>query len=189
MKKVKIRSSRLRNHLKPILDEWIKIIDGYSNNVKDDALYWHNEMASVSSLAGAIWRQKDHLAIEEYVTEKRTKRKGKKWNGRGDLYFRCGRTDYIAEAKQKEVSISSTASKTIDHIKEALDNALDDVEAAHPAGGETPLGVVFVVPYIPLSGKNQKASLINQFIDEISDRHSDLDYDAMAYTFPKNGST
>ena len=108
---------------------WIKIIDSYSNNVKDDALYWHNEMASVSSLAGAIWRQKDHLAIEEYVAEKRTKRKGKKWNGRGDLFFLCEGKEYLVEAKQVEVSISRRASITLNKITEALQKALNDVKA------------------------------------------------------------
>jgi hypothetical protein len=67
----------------------------------DDVPWWYGERASLSVLAGAIWRT-GGIALEEYTVDKSHRRDdGQKglMQGRNDLYFRIGRSDFVLEAK------------------------------------------------------------------------------------------
>lgn len=81
-----------------LLRAWTKLMLDPSWGGKD-APWWYNEAASVSLLAGALWRS-GAWAMEEYVFSHTTG--GKTRNGRADLFFetRRPRRRAVVEAKQ-----------------------------------------------------------------------------------------
>lgn len=92
-----------------IMNSWISINREYIEDWHDDngnfndCAYWYNERASVSILAGAIWR-KGGVCLEEFSSVKgiivdKEIDETKERNGRTDLYFYLGEEEYIVEAK------------------------------------------------------------------------------------------
>lgn len=180
MEQVKVREETLRPHLYPILEEWVEIISTYTNEYDpEDALYWYNERATLSTLAAAITRQPYRtFVLEEYRTEKRDDERGK-WPGRADLFFVCHRTAYVAEAKQVWVSISSRAGESVAKITKALHLARKEAVKGKSLEHRR-LGIVFVVPRLPLSELDDRHERIRDFISDLDK----VDYEAMAYAFP-----
>lgn len=66
---IDIRYKKL-SPLKPLLNEWIRIHESFCKLNKDDSLYWYNERATLSTLAGADWSLKGYC-LEEYRTDKK----------------------------------------------------------------------------------------------------------------------
>lgn len=180
MNKVIVRTETFRSHFLPILNKWADIIEQYTNNYNnDDALYWYNERATLSTLAGAIWKEnQNNFVLEEFRIDKESKRDCS-YPGRADMYFVCGRSEYIVEAKQIWVSISDRADSTTDKINKSLRDARRD-STKSKSDGEKVLGIVFVVPYISESEQKRKDDLIKTFIKELRD----VDCEILAYTFP-----
>lgn len=184
MDNVIIRTQMFRSHFQPILHEWIDIINRYTNNyTEEDALYWYNERATLSTLAGAIWKTgANNFVLEEFRIDKESRRDGS-WQGRADMFFVCGRKQYIVEAKQLWISISNRSHISTDKITAALQIARNEVVASK-SDDEIGLGIVFIVPHIPPTEQDQKDFLIKKFIDEILK----VDFEMLAYTFPANGN-
>ncbi len=183
MERVTFHQSGLRGHFQPIMAEWVKVISRFTNNFdNEDALYWYNERATLSTLASAAAICDCHV-LEEYRAEKRGKGDNK-YMGRADLYLACGRTEYIIESKQLWVSISRRSYKTLDSIILSLKDARKDAAASNP-GGVSVLGALFVVPYIPPKEIENKDELIDKFIKLLKG----VDYDVLAYVFPEKAQT
>lgn len=137
--------------LKPVLDEWIKLINKEKWFFESDATWWNNERATLSIFAGAIWRY-GGLVMEEFATEKIKKSKSK--TGRCDIIFRIRESVYLAEAKQDwplltGTNLQTNIRETKKIIKKACHESLDtkDPNAVH-------LGIVFITPRA--HGKNEK---------------------------------
>jgi hypothetical protein len=170
---VHIRNIRLK-HLEPLLWKWISINKSYSATF-DDGLYWYNERATLSSLAGAAWKCGEY-ALEEFHSDKSYGQD--KWLGRADLWFSWKRTEYLIESKQAYLSLSAHAEHSFEKITRALQAARKDATASKNSGKRY-LGVAFVVPYVPPSQMDNISSLLRTFIDELYE----IDYDLMAYYF------
>src|SRR5438445_755881 len=92
-----------RTTLNGVLENWILTNTHVANEWSGiDAPWWYNERASLSVLAGAIWRA-GGIAFEEYSEEKmyvhRHETGHKSYLGRCDLFFEIGSKEFIAEAK------------------------------------------------------------------------------------------
>ena len=173
---IQFYNQTLQRDLRPVLKAWLTIHQDFSKKVKDeDALYFYNERATLSTLAGAAWKC-GFYALEEYASYKTKKRKLK--NGRTDLWLRKNdHTEYVIEAKQVYVSMSPAASKTEDKIVTALDEAKRDAKASR--NQKQGLGIVFVVPEIPPSKKAQVGEYVTAFIGKLEQIPCDL----LSYTF------
>jgi hypothetical protein len=91
----------------PILKKWCEIVISWSErNEWEDVPWWYGERSSLGILGVAAW-EAGAVPLEEYSTEKGRGRG--LWTGRGDLLISTSPKDYIIEAKQKWISISSRA--------------------------------------------------------------------------------
>ncbi len=179
MENTHFKNSVLRKHLNPIIIQWIKNINKYSEKCgSEDALYWYNERANVGILSAAAW-QCGYFSLEEFSAEKRTKSKENKYSGRIDLWISCKNTEYVFEAKQEYVSISQRATKYEEKIERKLKSARKDAVNSKE-GNQKAVGLVFVVPYLPCKEKENSESLIQEFLSDIRG----INYDFLAYTFP-----
>lgn len=77
------------------------------------------------------------------------------------------------------VSISKKAKKYREKIESALKSAREDAVNSKEKDQKA-VGLVFVVPYIPLKEKDNSESLIQEFLTDIGT----IDYGFMAETFP-----
>ena len=173
------RTERYRRHFSPILNKWAKSIIRYTKEYDpNDALYWYNERATLSTLAGAIWRS-NFYAFEEF-SSKKSSRLREKWVGRTDLWAAMRKTEYAIEAKQAWVALSSRAKKNVDRVWKSLRAACRDaVNSRSPQ--QKALGVTFAVPRVPKLEHSQVAELTSGFLTKIRG----LDYDFMSYAFPR----
>lgn len=174
-----IRTTPLK-HLEPVLWEWIKIVKEWSSLFKNDAVWWYNERASLSSLAGAIWRSRG-LVLEELSNPRQRKLQGQHVLkiGRADMVFSLRSDDYVLESKQCWISMNSdmVASK----VQQALRKARKDAVSASSYGSQR-VGATFVVPYAPKSMIDDIGGLVSGFYAEIENH---VDYDASAFVFPR----
>jgi len=176
--KVSFRTEKFRHHFEDILLEWVKLVVDFSNKYdSEDSLYWYNERATLSSLAGAMWRN-DCFVLEELSIDKFSNR-GEEWPGRADMWLLIGNTEYIIESKQVWVSLSKRASATHKKIITSLKDARKDAVNAKWNGSKA-LGMTFVTPRIPPSEVKYKEQYVAKFQRELKK----FDYDFMAYAFP-----
>jgi len=143
-----IRDSKLK-WLTPIFENWIQVNLDYIEYQKyDDALYWYNERANISALAGAIWRS-GGLAIEEYSAMKGDAKN--RINGRIDLYFSLKEKAALVEAKMAWLYLSNRSTKTLESVLNAsLSAAMNDINktiAAKDNAEKYNFGISFIVPY------------------------------------------
>jgi hypothetical protein len=132
----------------------------------DDVPWWYGERASLSVLAGAIWRS-GGIALEEYsVTKTRRREDGQKGliQGRNDLYFRIGRHDFVLEAKAAWPKLRSK--EPLKDITVALENAERDVESVQQERVRR-LAVAFIAPSYPKGYEEKCDSLIDSWISEL----------------------
>jgi hypothetical protein len=147
--------------LKPIIKTWMDLIRKYSNRHKnEDALYWYNERATLSTLVGAIWKW-DGTALEEFLSTK-TKSQNKKSkrtkSGRTDLWFEWRDKQYIVEAKQISPSMHKSKKPIVDQLKESLEKACNDaVKFSFQDGNKqyVRIGITFLTPCLPKSYKDK----------------------------------
>jgi len=184
MQKITIRDEKRRAHFNEILEEWCQVIAKYTNEYcPEDALYWHNERATLSSFSVAAGRQNFHV-LEEYKADKKGEDRSKRYTGRADLFLAKGRTEYIIEAKQVSFSISKQSGSPVKKITKSLSQARKDAASSNIDGGPV-YGLVFAVPYIPKLFMDDQDDLIKEFIVSLKE----IDYDAMAYVFPEKAET
>ncbi len=153
--------------LDSILRAWIKTNRKFVKAWAPDVPWRYNERASLSILAGAIWR-KGGLALEEFTTEKRpwrlhSKRLSKiyRW-GRSDFYFELGELECEIEAKFYRPKIGKINDK-IETIQKCLlkklEKAVCDVSRNRRYDKRLRLGLLIVTPFVPyasLKGDSHK---------------------------------
>ncbi len=130
------------------LRQWFTILDEYeaaqSAPGEPDVAYWYNERATLSTLAGALWRS-GALVLEEY----RTRRGGNGpdgTSGRADLWCRYEGSDYTIEAKQDaKMSYPATPASLAPWAAAQLTWASAQCSSDN-FGGKTRLALVFMVP-------------------------------------------
>ena len=177
LKDSKVAHPSLKVHLKPILENWLQVIESYSKEFPEDELYWNTERATVSTLAGVIWRM--GMYAEEAYSD--YKKRGKNIiNGRVDLWFMTDtKTEYVVEAKQIWPKISIRA-KNIDKrikrgIKEAK-TAIKKTKAGNSIEDVRYLGIVFVVPILPAYDQDDSTNTerFKGFIQKVEKADSDF---------------
>jgi len=132
---------------KHIIKQWQKINRDYLEDYSfTDSLYWYNERANVSCLAGAIWKVGGY-ALEEYSA---IKGKDEKY-GRIDLYFSVDEIEYLIEAKHEWLHFN-TKVKIFSNFEKAIENMLENATADCKNSMlhneiDNGLGLVFFTPY------------------------------------------
>ncbi|WP_417333980.1 hypothetical protein [Halarcobacter sp.] len=140
---------------KNIMYSWLSINreyieDWYSNGTYEDCAYWYNERASLSILAGAIWRR-GGVCLEEYCSIKAKLDdktiESKERHGRTDLYFYLGDEEYIVEAKYimgKNITEEKIHTKLKEAIKDCNNSLYHEKSENHGLKG---MAIVFIVPF------------------------------------------
>jgi hypothetical protein len=165
--------------LRPILKEWIATNAelGREWAATNDAPWWYNERASVSVLAGAIWR-KGEAAFEEYSELKRGA--ARLASGRFDLWFSCGRRDFWAEAKFCQVGFTAPRNQSR-WLQWWMERAIADARRCPPDGSTRRLAIVFAAPYIRPRKSQEIAERASWLVQETRRL---VQHDAMAWVFP-----
>ncbi len=134
--------------IRPIFEEWLKLNRDYIELAEQqDNLYWYNERATISSLAGAVWRC-GGFAQEEYSAIKGKGNKAR--TGRVDLYFHFNNTDVVCEAKQLFLYLPEYNKKDLKQCIEAsLAWAKKDLNETALGAEYQDFGIAlaFIVPY------------------------------------------
>ncbi|MEI8282603.1 MAG: hypothetical protein WCG75_09385 [Armatimonadota bacterium] len=171
--------------LKPVLKKWILISNEYVHRSQgNDASWWFNERASLSTVSAATWLAKG-IAVEEYTTTKRLipdKGKPKKSDrGRCDLYIsvRSGKRDHYFVIEAKPCWPDLTSTRYPGEIAAGIEAAREDVRHTN-AEESRRLGLLLVSPVIPKGAERNTETLLEGFIEEIRS-HEDC---AVAWTFP-----
>jgi len=158
--------------LKPIIKTWMNLVRKYSNRHKnEDALYWYNERATLSTLAGAIWMS-DGTALEEFASTKiksQNKKSVRTRSGRTDLWFEWQDKQYIVEAKQISPSMHDSEKPIVDLIEESLEDACNDAVKFSFQNGHKQyvrIGITFLTPYLPKSYKDKDIEIKVQELKE-----------------------
>lgn len=159
--------------------EMIKFWDG------KDCPWWYNERASISTFAGAVWNA-GGIVLEEYASRKRKGRRNAL--GRCDLYFTIEHKEYVAEAKQWWLNAGSRARHMDVNVRKCLDEACEDSKQNRPEhqGGETIIGIAFIVPRIPQSDLENE--VVGERIKEVQDVLIEIakkEKCALAWVFPR----
>ena len=159
-----------RTRLHGVFAEWIRINREVAFSWRnEDAPWWHNERASLSIFAGAIWRS-GAIAYEEYSEEKSAPaaRKGKRsaYSGRCDLYFELGGYGYVAEAKQGW-SGGTNDRDPVPRIRKALRAARESASRLE-SNGQRRIALVFVTPRFAGSYPEDAQGMIKRWITKAS---------------------
>jgi len=161
--------------------QWFLVIQKYCEaRAWEDVPWWYNERASLSLFAAAVWNS-GGIALEEYSTSKSHKKE--RWSGRGDLYVKIKRKQYVIEAKQVWSPMGTRARRPNGKIEEAL------FDARHAAGetkswGAKRLGLVFAVPYLPNSEQDNLKERINYWLECVKS----IEGSSMAWIFSEEVS-
>lgn len=154
-----------RTRLHKVLRTWIRIncemAEAWQGH---DTPWWHNERASLSVLAGAVWRS-GNIAYEEYAEEKLRKHHGRKrkaYSGRCDIFFQIGNTEYVAEAKQGW-SGGSTDRDPAPRIQRYLRSARESASRL-TAHGQKRLAIVFIAPGFQGSYRSDPEAMIRRWV-------------------------
>jgi hypothetical protein len=170
--------------LAPILQEWARLNNDLGAkwaSKEADAPWWYNERASLSLLAGAIWRV-EGWAFEEFSTAKalalpQTARSH--GPGRCDLMFGIRGRTFVAEAKQAWPNLGGSIPQAIATTHAALAAACKDALRV-PDWGYPRLGIVIAAPMLRASKASQLDALVSRYVVGLSvDRAVSI-----AYAFP-----
>jgi len=168
-----------------VLWEWINVVDRCTRSwVWEDVPWWYNERASVGIFAGAVWRS-GGIALEEFSSAKLwTASEGdaaeERYAGRCDLYFKLGKEEFSAEAKQLWPAAGKRAPNPVAEIQDSLTKALWEVRANRAEPGEQQLALVFASPIINVSFKNDLDDLIHKWTNAVQN----VKCAASAWNFP-----
>ena len=161
--------------------QWFSVMEKYCKvGSWDDVPWWYNERPLLSLFAAAVWNS-GGIALEEYSISKSHKKE--RWSGRGDLYVKIKRKQYVIEAKQVWSPMGARAQKPNAKIEKAL------FDARHAAGetkswGAKRLGLVFAVPYLPNSEQDNLKERINYWLECVKS----IEGSSMAWIFSEEVS-
>jgi len=150
----------------------------------EDCPWWCNERASISTLAGAVWNSRG-IALEEYASRKR-KVRGEAL-GRCDLYFKIGKTGFVAEAKHCWLRAGIRAENLQARVSRCLSRACRDARKNSPSlnKDEILLGIAFIVPRIPRSDVDHVGKRIVD-VQNVLEIFAKKKQCAIAWIFPRN---
>ncbi|WP_262927217.1 hypothetical protein [Phytohalomonas tamaricis] len=197
---IHINAAEDYSSLEPLLRSWTEAVMSYCK-MHDfvDNCWWYNERASLSVLAGAAWRAKGWLALEEFSTGKRGERvegvdSGSIRNGRCDLYITNQDESFAFEAKQAWQPIGNKTTGDLD-VNRALAKAWQDVGELHNYEADTRIAATFIVPSIPISQASEDGEIqprkvreaVNSWLESMAgfERLAGKQT-AYAYVFPAN---
>ncbi len=166
-----------------LLWEWAGVIERTTRfwTDEDDSAWLYNERASLSVLAGAVWRI-GGIAFEEYSHDKHRPRESKgKPSGRCDIYFQLGSREFIAEVKQCWPSLGrrGTPQQT---VGAKLELARHDALRLKRYTYER-LAITFVAPYL---SKGEEATLDARLSNWLRAVRR-IPHDCLAWCFPLQG--
>lgn len=168
--------SREISTLEDILWEWVALTERTVRSwAPDDVPWWYNERASLSVLAGAVWRA-GGTAFEEYADKKSTPGRASR-AGRVDLHMGLGARNFILEAKQTWSGAGRGNPAT--RIRRVLERAVADVRRA-PSDGDKRLAAVFAVPEIPASQQDHVDDRIDAWLEALQE----VEWSLIAWVFP-----
>lgn len=181
---VKAKSPELRL----ALEHWVDLMLVGDDWPKNDAPWWYNERASVSQLAGAIWRCRPRFkpawVLEEYAVTRLGTRGAKETQGRCDLMLELGKQRVVAEAKQIWFSaVKSGDCASV--LQENLANAKAQVVTApdHDRAYKR-YALAFVVPFVRKELNDDPHKLQARLQKVISSAKRAAPRASMAWAFP-----
>lgn len=195
--------------LRPVFESWTEVLDAYCRRESyEDALWWYNERATLSSFAGAAWRvpSKRWMAIEEFSSTKRKRAKpmGKTADalspvegkvesgvvgvGRVDLYLSNGSTSFAIEAKQAWQPVKGRPGDGGTYMRKAIDGAWHDAGRLTADEADHRFACTFVVPHFSAKVLSQKNGDISELLQEWLDSEvrggAKQSFDAVVCHFP-----
>jgi hypothetical protein len=185
---------RYLKSLRPTLRSWVRLMESLAKEwaparlgAGRDCPWWYQERTSIGFFSASVWG-KGGEAIEEYGTDKRTlrigRRKFKIGKGRGDLMFsvnnRRNKSWFVAEAKQSYPCLTGNGKVLKDCIKEQLRKARKDARNTASFGCAR-LGLLFLCPYV--TNKPPTTKEIRDWIGRVRNI-AKREKAALAYTFP-----
>lgn len=195
---VEVQTRRPLSRLKPVIEEWTEMVLEFSDQRPDDVCWWYTERATLSILAGAAWRTKNWLALEEYSTSKTivsdkedaTVRRIK--SGRCDLYLKNGAVSFAFEAKQvwQPIVTGRAKAKPNPYIAHGMDDAFADAAQLDKDEAGARVALTFVVPSIapstlPTESRARSIAVTTAVEDWLRPIRTNLQWHAYAHVFPK----
>lgn len=181
------------NLLALTLENWIKLVKRYSGFLEEDATYWYNERATLSTFAAAVWQDQKCCALEEYANKKSSKSRTAK-NGRCDLYMLLNETSYACEAKQAWQKVIAGGDGNLETTLEVVKNANDATREISADEADVRLSLTFCIPYFREKELQQHSNLeetitsnVKSFCNELEHLIKNNQYlcDGIAYIFPE----
>lgn len=155
--------------LRPVFERWQILNEELRRNWRDkgenDAPWWYSERASLSVFAGAVWLCNGGVLEEFGARKTERERSGKKirYTGRCDLWFRYEANEFMAEAKQRWLNLSSSVQENIERISYSLDEASGDCRCGPRFSGKR-LAMVFASPRLALSKQDSLEESLKDFL-------------------------
>jgi hypothetical protein len=159
-----IKGVRKKSFLHSLFHCWHTILQDYEHELYPwDLGYLYRERTNVGFLSAAA-AKKGCLVLEEFNCKKKGW-KGKRRTGRGDLWiYQPSGTGYRFEAKRIEPNVKTKDIKQ--EVKKALKKALGEAKRVLSEDWpEKPVGIVFVVPYIPKRYEYDVENLRHELLD------------------------
>jgi len=168
--------------LKPVLLRWRKLME--EDWGKKDAPWWYNEGASVSQLAGAVWRTQGGWALEEFSVRKRGPEPGQDGSGRCDLALEVGDVRLVVEAKHLWLRWTNRTRAT-PRVAKAINSAMAQVvRYPHGRGRYRQAAVVFVVPWVTAKLADKPDEMEHRLRDLVDELKGLKGGAALAWSFP-----
>lgn len=187
---VDVKKRQLAPVLEPLLHVWTQVISSYSDTHPDDALYWYNEQASVSTLVSAAARFGWH-ALAEFRTEKDNGQG--RFLGRADLWFQSHAAmgpqgSYLLEAKQLWPRLPAALGGLKNEVEHSLQQALTEVASVTDPDAHR-MGLVFVVPAIARTHHFDDPQQVAKMVERLLAVLQTVPVDAWAYCSSSSGSS
>lgn len=181
---VRFRDGSDLRQMEPVLKNWVNAVEEYTAAFESDACWWYTERASVGVLAGAAWRTKGWLALEEFSTLKRDGR-GEHKNGRCDLYLLNkgeGGMSFAFEAKQAQQNMGARTFESLGRVEKKLTGAWGDTGKLRRSEAQKRVAMCFVVPKMPVSEADGIDGALKSWLDGVE---NEVPWDALAWVFPE----
>lgn len=188
------RSNDRLQAINPVLTKWCELVEHYSK-VTNDACYWYNERATLSTIASAAWQQ-EWVALEEYSTKKfrgfdpENQEKPPHGSGRCDifLYNPVAQDGFACEAKQAWQPIGNERVKNpLGVVENKRKAAWSDAGRLNKFEAKNRLAITICVPMLAFrqaQGWLNPDSATDQILAWCERLKILKDVDSMAYVFP-----